>query len=255
MDSEALKTFMDGRVTMYNRPDFIGSDPILIPHRFSAKEDKEISAFLAATIAWGKRSIIISNAEKLMDIMENQPHAFITQASDTDLVKLESFVHRTFNATDLLYFVEALRQLYKGHGGLEGAFSSGFQKYDSTAEAIASFRALFLSFGAPERTGKHVANPLKGSSAKRLNMFLRWMVRDDKAGVDLGIWKSISPASLMLPLDVHTGNVARKTGLLVRTQDDWKAVEEVTSKLRQWDPEDPVKYDFALFGLGIFEGY
>jgi len=255
MDSEALKTFMDGRVTMYNRPDFIGSDPILIPHRFSAKEDKEISGFLAATIAWGKRSIIISNAEKLMNILENQPHAFVMHASENDLMKLESFVHRTFNATDLLYFIEALRQLYSNHGGLERAFSGGFQKHHNAAEAIADFRSLFLSFGAPDRTGKHVANPLKGSSAKRINMYLRWMVRNDQAGVDLGLWKTISPALLMLPLDVHTGNVARKTGLLTRAQDDWKAVEEVTGNLRKWDPEDPVKYDFALFGLGIFEGY
>lgn len=255
MNRGELKAFMDEKVVMYNRREFIDSDPILIPHRFAQKEDQEISAFLAATIAWGKRSIIISNADKLMQMMENQPHAFILGASESELMKLESFVHRTFNATDLLYFVEALRQLYSHHGGLEGAFSRGFQQTTTTAEAISCFRDLFLSFGAPARTGKHVANPLSGSSAKRLNMFLRWMVRRDHAGVDLGIWTSISPAVLMLPLDVHTGNVARKTGLLTRRQDDWKSVEEVTENLRLWDVNDPVKYDFALFGLGIFEGY
>ncbi|MFM1931109.1 MAG: hypothetical protein RL226_412 [Bacteroidota bacterium] len=243
---------MEDRYNRYNRTDFIASDPIQIPHRFSKKEDIEISAFFAATIAWGNRASIIKSASSLMERMDHAPHAFVCNAADADMKKLESFVHRTFNGTDVLYFVHALKQLY-AIDGLEGAFSKGF-KQGGAAHAITSFREHFLSFEAPARTGKHIASPAKGSSAKRLNMFLRWMVRSGDGGVDFGLWKSIRTADLMLPLDVHTGNVSRNLGLLQRKQDDWKAVEEVTEALRLFDPNDPVKYDFALFGMGVFEG-
>ena len=246
-----LKDFLEEKYIKYNRPDFIGSDPISIPHQFTKKEDIEIAGFLAATIAWGQRVTIINNANKLMKLMGNSPHDFILSAKEKDLKKFDGFVHRTFNSIDAVYFMKALQHIYKKKGGLEKVFSE-----PGCMDAIMNFRNIFFSIEYPHRTMKHVSSPADNSSAKRLCMYLRWMVRKDKPGVDLGIWNSkLLPPHLMCPLDVHSGNVARKLGLLKRTQNDWKAVEELTAQLRKFDAKDPVKYDFALFGLGVFEKF
>ncbi|MBN8697015.1 MAG: TIGR02757 family protein [Bacteroidetes bacterium] len=250
-----LKEFLDEKYEQYNRLDFIESDPISIPHRFSKKEDIEIAGFLAATIAWGQRVTIINNANKLMKLMDDAPHDFILNAKAKDLKRFNNFVHRTFNGTDAMFFMSSLQNIYKKHGGLEQVFVSK-SKDEACKEAIMNFRKVFFSIPHPERTGKHVSNPAENSSAKRLCMYLRWMVRDDKRGVDFGIWKnSVQAKDLMCPLDVHTGNVGRKLGLLKRSQNDWKAVTELSDNLRKLDKKDPIKYDFALFGLGVFEGF
>lgn len=252
MTQSELIDFLNSKVDQYNRTDFIDTDPVQIPHLFIRKEDQEIAGFLAATIAWGQRTTIIKNAHLLLQLMDNSPHDFITSASDGEISRLDRFVHRTFNGTDAITFVYALRHIYTNHGGLEGVFKKGFESQNA-AKAISHVRKVFFEIDHPQRTEKHFANPEKGSSAKRINMFLRWMVRRDDREVDLGIWNSISPAHLDLPLDVHTGNVSRKLGLLHRKQNDYKAVEEVMRHLCSFDPTDPVKYDFALFGLGVFE--
>jgi len=251
-----LKEFLEEKYREYNRNWFIDSDPVSIPHLFTKKEDIEIAGFLAATIAWGNRKSILTNANRLMQLMDNAPHDFVLNAKAADLKPLNAFVHRTFNGVDTTYFIKALNTIYKKHGGMERAFSAGIQKGDGdVANAISHFRALFFAGSHPERTLKHVSNPIAGSSSKRLCMYLRWMVRSDEFGVDFGLWKGISPAILSCPLDVHSGNVARKLGLLARTQNDWRAVTELTNKLKEYDPADPVKYDFALFGLGVFEKF
>lgn len=242
-----LKSFLDEQVDKYNRPEFIDSDPISIPHRFSKKEDIEIAAFFAAAFAWGQRKTIIAKTNDLMSKMDEAPYDFILNHDKNDLKRLKGFVHRTFNETDLFYFVKALKQIYLIHGGMEVLFSAETQE---AMDRISSFRQVFLQFDAPARTQKHISNPEKGASAKRLNMFLRWMVRQDHRGVDFGIWKNIPTSNLSIPLDVHTGNVARELGILTRSQNDRKAVEELDVVLRQLDPLDPVKYDFALFGIG-----
>jgi uncharacterized protein (TIGR02757 family) len=256
IESEGFKEFLDEKVRLYNNRNFIETDPIQIPHLFSKKEDIEIAGFLAATIAWGQRKSIISNAKKLVTMMDMEPYAFVIDASKKDRAPFRKFVHRTFNGYDCEFFLESLQYLYKTYGDLETAFTKDLAKKDRTAmNAICRFRERFFSINYPSRTEKHVSNPASGSSAKRLCMYLRWMVRRDKQGVDFGIWNQLSPAGLSLPLDVHTGNISRKLGLLERKQNDWKAVEEVTEKLRKMDPKDPVKYDFALFGLGAFEKF
>jgi uncharacterized protein (TIGR02757 family) len=250
-----LKDFLDEKVEKYDRPDFIGSDPISIPHQFSNKEDIEIAGFLAATIAWGQRVTIINNANKLMKLMGNSPYDFVMSAKEKDLKSFEGFVHRTFNSTDAIFFMRSLQNIYKKHDGLQKAFE--IKKGEDLLTGITNFRQLFFSIPHPSRTEKHVSNPAENSSAKRLCMYLRWMVRNDKKGVDFGIWNNgnLTPAVLMCPLDVHSGNVARKLGLLKRSQNDWKAVEELTINLRKLDAKDPVKYDFALFSLGVFEKF
>ena len=246
-----LKNFLDEKYIKYNGLGFIESDPVSIPHLFTKKEDIEITGFLAATIAWGQRVTIINNANKMMKIMGNSPHDFIMSAKEKDFKKFDGFVHRTFNSIDAIYFMKALQHIYKKQGGLEKVFSK-----PDCLEAIMNFRTAFFSIDHPHRTMKHVSSPADNSSAKRLCMYLRWMVRKDKHGVDFGIWNSeLLPSHLMCPLDVHSGNVARKLGVLKRTQNDWKAVEELTANLRKFDPTDPVKYDFALFGLGVFERF
>ncbi|MDQ3108333.1 MAG: TIGR02757 family protein [Bacteroidota bacterium] len=267
MNDKELRGFLEEKVSQYNRPSFIESDPVSIPHHFSRKEDIEIAGFLAATIAWGQRPVIIRNANLLMERMDLSPYEFVISASAKELKNLETFVHRTFNGMDAKFFVLALRNIYKKHGGLENVFVEGINvsfkatKAQSILEdspiqnAIIHFRETFISIRHDTRSDKHISNPGTNSSAKRINMYLRWMVRQDNAGVDFGIWKSISPALLQIPLDVHVGNVGRELGLLERKQSDWKAVEELTAKLRKFDEKDPVKYDFALFGLGIFEGF
>lgn len=254
MDLTELKTFLDEKVDKFNQPSFIKTDPIQIPLKFSVKEDREIAGFLTATIAWGNRTAIIKNAEKLMELMGNQPHEFILHSSDSDLLSLRNFVHRTFNGQDCIYFINSLKNIYKKHNGLQEVFEKGFQNGESVKSALAYFYEIFFEIDG-ERTRKHISNVEKGSSGKRLNMFLRWMARKDKNGVDFGIWDRIPQSELMLPLDVHTGNVGRKLGILQRKSNDWKAVEEITQVLRKFDPEDPIKYDFALFGLGAFEKF
>ena len=256
LSDEELKTFLDEKTALYNRPNFIEADPISIPHRFTRKEDIEISGFLAATIAWGQRVTIINNANRLMQWMDEAPYEFVMNASERDLAPFKDFKHRTFNGEDALYFLTALRHLYQHEGGLEGAFNAEHTPQSpNTLDAIVGFRKRFFLMPGPARTGKHVSNPAKGSSAKRLNMYLRWMVRDDKAGVDFGLWKGMGMHQLSIPLDVHTGTVGRKLGLLHRTQNDWRAVEEFDAKLRKFDPVDPIKYDFAVFGLGAIEKF
>jgi uncharacterized protein (TIGR02757 family) len=247
-----LKAFLDEKVDKYNRPDFIPTDPIQIPHQFTKKEDIEIAGFLTATIAWGQRVTIINNSNKLMDLMDRSPADFIMHSKEKDLKRFDGFVHRTFNSTDAAFFIRSLKNIYRNHGGLEKTFSSSGK--NDLQYSISHFREIFFSIPHELRTGKHVSNPAENSSAKRICMFLRWMVRKDKRGVDFGLWK-MSPSLLMCPLDVHSGSVARKLGLLERSQNDWKAVEELSLNLRKLDPKDPVKYDFALFGLGAFEKF
>jgi len=254
MNKKELKEFLDEKAVFYNQPKFIESDPVQIPHLFTKKEDIEIAGFLVAIISWGNRKSIIANGNRLMDLMGNAPYHFITQYSESDAEKFSGFVHRTFNEVDLDYFVKALQNIYLNHGGLEKVFSD-LAEENSLQPAIHHFKKLFFSLPHPERTEKHISDPFKNSAAKRINMFLRWMVREGKTGVDFGIWKTISPSTLSCPLDVHSGNVARKLGLLKRKQNDAKAVSELDNELRKLDPKDPVKYDFALFGLGVFEKF
>jgi uncharacterized protein (TIGR02757 family) len=244
------------KAEQYNHLDFIASDPIQIPHQFSKKEDIEISGFLAAVIAWGQRITIINNAKRLMEWMDYSPHDFILNHSDKDLKPFENFVHRTFNSTDCLTFIVALRNLYLNHDGLEGALETCFKTNDTkNGEGWTAFKDLFFSTTHLPRTRKHLPDPAKGSAAKRMNMFLRWMVRKDNNGVDFGIWDRMDPSQLFIPLDVHTARVARKLRLLKRKQNDWKAVIELNDRLRRIDPTDPVRFDFALFGLGAFEKF
>lgn len=249
-----LKTFLDEKVNLYNNPKFIESDPIQVPHQFSTKEDIEIAGFLTATIAWGNRKSIINNAKRMMDLLDHSPFEFITKHQESDLDRFEGFVHRTFNSEDIKQFVKSLQHIYNRHCGLETVFSKHAEKA-SVQQSIHQFKKVFFEIPHLERTKKHVSDPLKNSAAKRINMYLRWMVRNDNAGVDFGIWKSLSPTQLSCPLDVHSGNVARKLGLLKRKQNDAKALAELDTNLKQLDPHDPVKYDFALFGLGVFEGF
>lgn len=254
-----LKDFLNEKYDLYNNSKFIETDPITIPHLFSQKEDIEIAGFLTATIAWGQRVTIINNATKLMKLMGSTPYDFVMHAKEKDLKRFNDFVHRTFNGTDTIFFMKALQHIYKKHGGLQKVFANApiLPKDGHLLECIMHFRQSFFGIPHPSRSGKHVSNPSENSSAKRLCMYLRWMVRKDKRGVDFGIWHSdhLNSSHLMCPLDVHSGNVARKLGLLKRTQNDWKAVEELTASLRQFDVNDPVKYDFALFGLGVFEKF
>jgi uncharacterized protein (TIGR02757 family) len=254
MTNSELQTFLDEKVIQYNTPDFIESDPVQIPHLFSQKEDIEIAGFLASSIAWGNRKMIIKNSHKMMDLIGNSPYDFVMSHNDYQLEKLEGFVHRTFNSDDFKHFIKALKHIYINKGGLENIFIQN-QTETSLQPAIHALHEIFFEIPHLTRTRKHVADPNKGSVSKRINMCLRWFVRNDNAGVDLGIWKGISPSKLSCPLDVHSGNVARKLGLLTRKQNDGKALTELDSKLRELDPNDPVKYDFALFGLGVFEGF
>jgi uncharacterized protein (TIGR02757 family) len=254
MKKAELKEFLDEKVILYNNPKFIDSDPIQIPHLFTQKEDIEIAAFLTSIISWGNRTMIIRNSFKMMELFDNAPHDFILNHQEKDLKSLEGFVHRTFNYIDFQQFIKSLKHIYLQYGGLEQALSikDGSKTYQT---AINNFKTSFFEVDHQQRTQKHISDPLKNSAAKRINMFLRWMVRNDKAGVDFGIWETHFPANLSCPLDVHSGNVARKLKLLLRKQNDWKAVSELDKKLRSLDKTDPVKYDFALFGLGVFEKF
>jgi len=249
-----LKEFLDEKVELYNRPSFIEHDPISIPHLYTKKEDIEISGFLAATIAWGNRKMILRSSVRMMEILEDSPYEFIVNSSDCELDQAVRFVHRTFNLVDLAYFLQALRHIYRNKGGLEKIFET-YKTSDSLQPAIHELHRIFFELPHERRTERHVSDPFKGSAAKKLNMYLRWMIRNDNRGVDFGIWKTIPPSILSCPLDIHSGNVARKLGVLKRKQNDSKAVIELDTYLRSLDKLDPVKYDFALFGLGVNENF
>ena len=251
-----LKNFLEEKYILYNRKNFISSDPISIPHQFSKKEDVEIAAFLSATIAWGQRPTILRNANEILRRMDFSPGQFVLNFKPKDLKVYDHFVHRTFNADDLKTFLFSMQRIYRKYGSMEELVNLHLDSGDNDLGLmISNWRAEFFKIKHQPRTLKHFSDPLNGSATKRINMFLRWMVRKDKFGVDFGIWKSISPALLTCPLDVHSGRVARKLGLLARKQDDWQAARELTEKLKTFDPKDPVKYDFALFGLGVFEKF
>lgn len=254
MNRQELKSFLDEKVVQYNTPEFIESDPIQIPHLFTLKEDIEIAGFLTATIAWGNRKMIIKNAHRMMELLGNSPYDFVLNHKEHHLKQLEGFVHRTFNSIDFIYFIKALLHIYTNHSGLESIFNT-YATSESLQPAIHELKKIFFEIPHPSRTTKHVSDPFKGSAAKKINMWLRWLIRDDNAGVDFGLWKDISPSILTCPLDVHSGNVARKLGLLTRKQNDAKTVLELDTSLRRLDNTDPVKYDFALFGLGVFEKF
>lgn len=250
-----LKDYLDSCVERFNQADFIKNDPISIPHLFTTLQDIEIMGFWVAMLAWGQRKTIINKSLELIELMNGKPYEFIVNHHEKERKAFLDFKHRTFQATDTLYFLEFLQQYYRNNDSLEDAFSRHLSKDDiSTKNAISGFHELFFSLPcAPERTRKHIASPSRNSSCKRLNMFLRWMVRRDDNGVDFGLWQKIKPSQLMIPLDVHVARVGSRLNLLERKQRDWKAVEELTKNLRIFDPEDPVKYDFALFGLGVLE--
>ena len=251
-DLKEIKELLDYKSDQYNRPDFIEDDPISIPHQFTRKEDIEIAGFITAIISWGQRKTILNNATRLLKIMDYSPYDFVINAGINDLNAFGSFKHRTFNGTDCIFFFQSLKNIYLNHGGLENTFKSTDDKIKSS---IANFRKVFFEIPYPARSLKHIADPEAGAAAKRINMFLRWMVRKDNRGVDFGIWKTIHPSQLYCPLDIHTGNVARKLDLIARNQNDWKALEELMQHLRAFNPEDPVKYDYALFGMGVFEKF
>ena len=253
MNRKELKEFLDAKVEQYNTPEFIPHDPIQIPHLFTDKKDIEITGFLIATIAWGNRKSIINNSHKLMNLMDNAPADFIKNHEESDLNRFEGFVHRTFNSEDCKTFMRSLQHIENKYNGLEHAFAKAYLEQSDLQKAISQFKTIFFEVDHLPRTQKHVSDPLKNSSAKRINMFLRWMVRKDNAGVDFGIWNEIPMSALSLPLDVHTGTIARKLKMLKRKQNDAKAVAELGKVLRKFDPVDPVKYDFALFGLGAFK--
>ena len=250
---QELHDFLEFKYNQYNTPEFIETDPVSIPHLFTKKEDIEIAGFLTATISWGNRKGILKNAGKVMEMMDHAPYNFVMNAGNREFEPLKKFVHRTFNGNDCIFFIQSLKICYQNHGGLEELFST--ESKNGIKETISGFRNAFLEIKHDRHVEKHISDPLQNSASKRILMFLRWMVRRDEHGVDFGIWNKINPSQLMCPLDVHSGNVARKLGLLLRKQNDWKAVEELTATLRQFDPADPVKYDFALFGLGVFEKF
>ncbi len=246
-----MKELLESNYLKYNTLEFIETDPIQIPHNFSKPENIEISAFLTATIAWGRRDLIIRSAYKMMQLLDNNPYNFILSATENDFEHCKQFVYRTFNGDDFVFFLKSLKNIYENHGGLRQIFYSAYRQNHSIREALSYFRKIFFSIPHKQRTEKQVANVDKNSAAKRLNLFLMWLVRRDNIGVHFGLWDEINPADLLLPLDVHTANMSRALGLLTRKQNDWKAVVEVTENLKKFAPQDPVKYDFAIFGLDL----
>lgn len=256
MNAADLKNFLDEKLLIFQRRSFIEQDPVSIPHLFSKKEDIEIAGFLSATIAWGQRKTILKNARQLVKWMDDDPYHFITGFEAGDLTPFKKFVHRTFQPEDCIFFLKSLQNIYRNHGGLSQIFQNNCSKKDSdTSNSIHSARYIFFESSHLKRSQKHFPDPIAGSAAKRINMFLRWMVRDSRDGVDFGIWKKVKTSQLICPLDVHSGRVARKLGLLKRNQNDWQAAKELTDNLKKFDSSDPVKYDFALFGLGAIEGF
>lgn len=254
MNDQELKELLDGLYDKYNRPDFIENDPISIPHSFTERNDCEIAGFLASIIAWGNRKAIVKSAHRMMEFMDNAPYDFTVNASQDELATLRRFVHRTFNGEDFTAFVLALRRLYRTRGGIGAFFEERYEATQDMRVVISEFRREFFDCEHPLRCEKHLSSIDKKASCKRINMYVRWMVRNDGRGVDFGLWRRIPASALYLPLDVHSGNMSRALGLLQRRQNDWRAVEEVTESLRRFDADDPVKYDFALFGAGI-DGY
>ena len=251
MNAAELKKFLDKKVDLYNQPSFIKDDPVSIPHLFTKKQDIEIAGFFASVFAWGNRTTIINKSKELLSRMDNAPHQFVLQHSASDLKRLKGFKHRTFNEDDLFYFIDFFHRHYKKNDSLESAFFSS--KEMDVERGLNYFKNYFFSSDHLRRTEKHVSSPVQKSTCKRLNMFLRWMDRNDKKGVDFGIWKSISPSQLICPVDVHVARVSRNLGFITRKQTDWQTAIELTSTLRGLDKQDPVKYDFALFGMGVTE--
>ena len=247
MNFSETKAILEDRYEKFAVPGFVDNDPIQIPHSFTRKEDIEISGFLTSIIAWGNRKMIINNAKRFIDLMDNAPYEFIMNYEERDLKFLDAAVHRTFNGDDMRFFVRSLANIYRNHGGLENVFS----QHAEMSQNLIDVYSIIFEIPSEERNRRHISDITKGSAAKRLNMFLRWMVRDDGSGIDFGLWKEISPSCLLIPLDVHCGRCARDLGLLTRSQNDWKAVVELTENLRKFDPCDPIKYDFALFGSGV----
>lgn len=255
MNQKMLKQLLDEKYHQFNHASFIAPDPISVPHRFSKKQDIEIAGLFAALLAWGNRTTIINSTNRLMKLMEESPHDFILNHSDDDRKRFEKWVHRTFQFPDLLYFLEFLQYHYKSNESLETAFSSGIGKMDTTIEnGLVHFHRYFFSLPHLARTEKHLQTPLRKSACKRISLYLRWMVRSDEKGVDFGLWESILPAQLICPLDVHVHRTATSLKLISRRQADWQTALELTESLRKLDPADPVKYDFALFGLGMEQG-
>ncbi|WP_298714841.1 TIGR02757 family protein [Chitinophaga sp.] len=256
MKFQQLKEFLDAKAEHYDQPGFIGGDPISIPHRFTKLQDIEIAGLFAATLAWGNRTTIINKCTELMELFDHAPHDFIVNHDPRDRMKLMHFRHRTFNGLDLLYFVEFLQHYYSNMTSLEFAFCGHLHPEDVNVEnALIGFQKMFFAMEHPDRTRKHISTPARNSACKRLNMYLRWMVRPDKNGVDFGLWRQISPAQLVCPVDIHVSRVAARLGLIQSADANWKTAVELTSQLRLMDPSDPVKYDFALFGLGVIEKY
>lgn len=252
---EALREFLEEKVNFYNRPEFIPSDPVSIPRRFTRMQDIEIAGLFSAVLAWGQRKTIIAKCMELLKAMDNDPYAFVCNHHESDLKAFLTFKHRTFNPTDALYFISALNRFYRTHRSLEEAFQLSDGE-ETVEKGLIRFHDIFFDDPAhPDRTRKHLPTPLRKSTCKRMNMYLRWMVRKDQCGVDFGIWKGISPARLVCPCDVHVERVARRLGLIRRKQTDWQTALELTANLRELDHQDPVKYDFALFGLGVVEGF
>lgn len=256
MNQSDLKAFLDSKVAQYNDPAFIEGDPVFVPHQYKRLQDIEISGFFSAILSWGNRSMIIQNATRLMELMDNSPFDFILNHQESDLKRFLPFVHRTFNATDLLYLISFLKDYYSTFVSLEYAFSTFLQPGDETIEkGLIGFHQLIFTGDYPQRTVKHISTPVKNSACKRLNMFLRWMVRSDHQGVDFGLWKTISPSQLVIPMDIHVAKVACRFELIENDRITWKNAVALTDVLRRFDPADPVKYDFALFGLGIIEKF
>jgi uncharacterized protein (TIGR02757 family) len=250
VSASELQDILEVHFNKHNQISFIENDPIQIPHRFKKREDIEIAAFLTSTIAWGNRKSIINNAARLMNLMDWSPHDFIINSGNKDLRVFNGFVHRTFNSDDCIFFIRSLKEIYRSHGGLKMLFEDSFALTQNIRDTLISFRQTFLSIPHDKHSQKHLSDLKKNSAAKRLNLFLMWLCRKDDHGVHFGLW-NIPSSALYIPLDVHCGNVGRSLGLLTRNQNDWKAVEELTASLRRFDPLDPVKYDFALFGMGV----
>lgn len=251
MKKEELKELLEALHDKYNNTSFIADDPISIPHNFITREDREIAGFLAATIAWGNRKSIVKNSNQMIDIMGHEPHRFIMESSTIEREQMGNFVHRTFNSDDLTYFLNSLSNIYKNHGGIGEIFEREYEKTVDIRACINAFRDIFFELPHPQRVEKHLSSIARGAACKRINMYLRWMVRSDDKGVDFGLWSKIPSSALYLPLDVHSANVGRALNLLERKQNDWRSVEEITKNLRLFDTTDPVKYDYSLFGVGV----
>jgi len=255
-DLQHIKKILDSKVILYNQPSFIEKDPVSIPHLFTKKQDIEIAGLFASVLAWGNRTTIINNSRRLMELMGNAPYDFILHHKETDLKPFIYFVHRTFNATDLLYFIMFLQEHYRKYDSLEDAFVLAKTYNEDTVEqALIHFHHYFFSIEHPGRTRKHISTPERNSACKRINMYLRWMVRKDKSGVDFGVWKKITPRQLICPLDVHVARVAHRLGLLENNKATWANALQLTEQLRKFNPQDPAIYDFALFGLGMAERF